>query len=244
MNKLAPDWFLVRANLACGGQVRHKPVCARSKFVYRSCRGNVQGSEIRISPGKIRWLFRHNDRSKVMSLGVPYPDSLRTRDVKIPIAIDLDSIGDAVALTARLFTEDAAVGDRAIGTKIINANVSLLAVVNVEFLAVGRKGQAVGLAEFLGEQSDFAAGVEPEDTLIGEFLLFSIHQVECRIGEVQRVIGAENNVVGAVEFLSFEAIRKDCVFSIGRKADDRAQHAGSINQPMLLVVGVAVRISE
>src|SRR4029077_2487167 len=114
MHKLAPDWFLVRANSVCGGQVRHKPVCRRPKFVYRSRRSNVQGSEIRISPGKIRWLFRHNDSSEMMPSGVPYPDSLRTGDVEISIAIHLDSIGDPVAFTTRLFAEDAAIGDRAV----------------------------------------------------------------------------------------------------------------------------------
>src|SRR5260370_7760875 len=113
MHKLAPDWFLVRANSVRGGQVRHKPVCRRAKFVHRSCRGNVQGSEIHISPGKIRRLFRHNDSSEVMSFSVPDPDSLRTRDVKISIAIDLDSIRDAVAFTTRLFAEDPPIPDRA-----------------------------------------------------------------------------------------------------------------------------------
>ena len=101
----------------------------------------------------------------MMSLSVPHPDSLGSCNLNISVAIDFDPVGNSVAFASGFFSKDAPVAERAVWAKIIDTNVSLLAVVHVETLAVRRKGQAIGLGEFFREKRDSAAGVETEDSL-------------------------------------------------------------------------------
>ena len=51
-------------------------------------------------------------------------------------------------------------------------------------------------------------------------------------------------VVRTVEFLAFVMVREDLVFSVGSYFDDGAQYAGTVDQPMLAVEGVAIGIAE
>ncbi len=91
----------------------------------------------------------------MMSLSVPHPDSLGSCNLNISVAIDFDPVGNSVAFASGFFSKDAPVAERAVWAKIIDTNVSLLAVVHVETLAV----------EFFREKRDSAAGVETEDSL-------------------------------------------------------------------------------
>ena len=94
------------------------------------------------------------------------------------------------------------------------------------------------------QQSNFAVCAQAEHALIRKLLLFAFDEIERGIGEIERAIGSQNDIVRAVEFLPLIAIGEHFVFSVRIHGDDGAQDAGAIDQPVLLVVGVAVRIAQ
>src|SRR5205823_7336636 len=51
-------------------------------------------------------------------------------------------------------------------------------------------------------------------------------------------------IIRAVEFLSFIVVSQYSVFPVRSQGDDGAQNAGAVNQSMLLVVSVAIRIAQ
>src|SRR3954454_9673251 len=68
--------------------------------------------------------------------------------------------------------------------------------------------------------------------------------IERGIGEVQRVIRAENYVVRTVELLAVVLIREHLVRAVVRDLNDRAKHACRRDQPPLCVASAPVRIAD
>src|SRR5205823_5864350 len=93
---------------------------------------------------------------------------------------------------------------------------------------------------------EYECGVraQPVDSLKWNFLLLSFQQVKSRIGEIQRSIGAHNDVVRAIKPLPFKAVGKRRILPIRTHADYRSQYACAIDKPLLLIEGIAIRISE
>jgi len=87
----------------------------------------------------------------MVAFGVPDPDAFRPGDEEVAVLIYLHSIGHAIAPTTRLLTEDAAVAEGSVGSNVVDADVSLFAVVNVKVLAIWRKSETVRLGQVLGE---------------------------------------------------------------------------------------------
>src|SRR5258708_7249580 len=110
--------------------------------------------------------------------------------------------------------------------------------------SVGREGKPVGLDQVFSQEANATLVVEAVHTLKRNFLLLSLDQIKRRVREVNGAVGTSHNIIGAVEFLAFIAVGEDSVFSLRRDRDDGSQNAGAINQAVLPVVGVAVRISE
>src|ERR1035438_8629756 len=180
----------------------------------------------------------------MLAICVPDPNPTRAGNIEISLAVNFYAVWNTVFLATWFFPKNAAVRQRSIRLKIVHPNVALLAVVNVELLAIGRKGQPVGLRQLFGQQRDFSIGIQAEDSLKGKLLFFSRYQVKRWIGEIQSTAGTKHYVIRTVQFLAFEAIGKNCVLAFGSYSDYRAQHAGAIDQAVLLVVGVAVWIAK
>src|SRR5256885_16285768 len=96
----------------------------------------------------------------MMALRIPHPDASRSRHVKISISVYFHSIRHAVAFATGFFSKDAAICQRAVWSDLINANVSLLAVIDVKTLSIGGEGQPVGLGQIFCEQSHFAIRIQ------------------------------------------------------------------------------------
>ena len=73
----------------------------------------------------------------MISLCIPDPDSFWAGHEQIALFVYLDSVGDAVVRASLFFSEDSAVGERAVGRDLIDADVSLVVVIDVEALSVG-----------------------------------------------------------------------------------------------------------
>ena len=78
-------------------------------LINRSGCRDVEGGVIGVSPGKVRWLLRHDDRSQMMAGWIPNPYALGADHIEVSLAIDPHAIGHAVILAARFDAEDASV---------------------------------------------------------------------------------------------------------------------------------------
>ncbi len=96
-----------------------------------SCSGYVQRAVVGIAPRQVRGLFRQVDRAQMMAPGIPDPNPSRPRHVEIALLVYLDPIGDAIAFASGFFPKDSAVLYGSVGIKVVDANISLLAVVHI-----------------------------------------------------------------------------------------------------------------
>jgi len=74
-----------------------------------------------------------------MALRVPNPNPLRTGDVNVSLSIDSHAIRHSIGFPSRLFAKDTAVRDRSVGRNVIDANISLLAVIDVKVFSIWGK---------------------------------------------------------------------------------------------------------
>src|SRR5579862_9357055 len=104
----------------------------------------------------------------MMALRVPHPNALRPGHEHVSGGVHLHAVGNAFALFAVLVAENAAVAEFSV-RKIVDADIALLAVVDIELLAVGRKCEAVRLREVSRQESHSllsrGAFVQPVNTL-------------------------------------------------------------------------------
>src|ERR1019366_8105938 len=121
------------------GQVWHEAMGHRTQLVHGSCRGDVEGAVVRVTPGEIGRLFGKNDGAEVVAFGVPHPNALRSGDVHVASAIDLHAVGNTVVFGAWFFSEDATVRNRAVGIEVEDVDVAVVAIVDIEVPAVGRE---------------------------------------------------------------------------------------------------------
>ena len=112
------------------------------------------------APVKVGDVFGHLDDAEVLACRVEYPHAARAGDVDVAAFVALHAVDDAVPefAVADVLGEDAAVAQRTVGSDIEDADVGVRGVVDVEKFLVGRKAQAVGLAEVVGFEMEFAVG--------------------------------------------------------------------------------------
>ena len=72
----------------------------------------------------------------MIAFRVPDPYALWSGDKEVAVLIHLDTIGYSIVFPAWLLAKNAAVGKGSIGGDVIHANVSFLAVVDVEVAAI------------------------------------------------------------------------------------------------------------
>src|SRR6267378_4919882 len=180
----------------------------------------------------------------MMAPGIPYPDASGAGHVEISIFVHFHSVGHAIAFAAGLFSEDAALRKRSIWRHVINTNVSLLAVSHVETLSIRREGEPIGLRQIHCEQAYLAIGIQAIHALKRNLLLHSLHQVESRVGEVDRTVGADDYIVGAVEAVPLITISENLVMPAGLDSDDGAQDAGAIEKMIFAVEGISIGIAK
>ena len=166
----------------------------------------------------------------MVALRIPHPDAFRSRHVEIPIPVYFHSVGYAVAFATGLSSEDAAICQRAVGPEAINANISLLAVIDVKTLSIGGEGQPVGLGQIFCQQLHFVIRIEAIHTLERNLLPLSLRQIESRVGEIDRTVRTNDDVVRAIEVFPLVAVGQDLVFAIRLDLDDGAQNARTVQQ--------------
>src|SRR5436190_14213050 len=128
-------------------QIRNKSASFRPQTINRSGSRDIERAVVFVSPGKIRWLFRHNDGAQMTALRIPYPDTLWSGYKNVALLINLDAIWHTFMWTSRFFTEDPSIGKTSIRPNVVHADISLLAIVHVKSLTVRRESQAIRLRQ-------------------------------------------------------------------------------------------------
>ena len=126
-------------------QVGDESMGFRSQAIDGSCRGDVQSPVVLVAPGEICRLLRQDDRSEMVAVRVPQPDPLRARHKNISLLIEFHVIRDTIVLASGFGSKNPSIRERCIRCEIIDANISLLAVVHIEFLAIRRNPQSIRL---------------------------------------------------------------------------------------------------
>lgn len=225
-------------------ELGNKPAGEGPNAVNGCCGSDVQGFVVLVSPCQVGGLLGGENRSQVMSLRIPHPYTLRSHHKQVSGPIDAHSVWDTVFGAIVFIAEDAAVGKRPAGMKVIYPDVALLAVVDIQQFPIRGKGQAVGLSQILGEQPNAAILAEPVDALKGDFLRLTFRQIERRVREIDGLVRADNQVIRAVKPFSLKPIGKNGIPPVGRNANDGPQDACTVQKLVVGIVGVAIRIAK
>src|SRR5205085_680159 len=116
---------------------------------------------------------------------------------QISLLVHFHAIGYAAAvfLTAFFFSEDAAVSKRSVSGDLVDANVALLAVVDIKALAIWGKSQAVRLCQIFCQQAHVAFVIESIHALKWNLLLCARTEIHVRVCEIEGAIGTNDNIV-------------------------------------------------
>lgn len=91
-------------------------------------------------------------RPNFFALGVNDPQPAGAAAIDIAIDIDLHAVGDAGFGAAQIDIDVVRMlGERAVGRHVKGADVATARIVDVEHALVGRKGEAVGHDEIIGQ---------------------------------------------------------------------------------------------
>ena len=132
-------------------------------------------------------------------------------------------------LTARFFSEDAPVAQRAVRSNVINTDISFFAVIYVEMFTIRRERQAIGLSKIFGQQPHRAFAVQTIHALERDLLLLTLYQIKCRVREINGTIGTNYDVVGLLSFFPSYRSARTVYLPSGVTAIMRTQHAGAID---------------
>ena len=128
-------------------QRRHKPTNFGPETIDRGRGCDVQRVVILVSPSQVGRLLGHFNRSKMVTLCIPHPNSFRAGHKQIAALVNFNSVGHAVLRTGLLFSKHSSIRKIPVWRNVVHANISLFAVIYVEALAIWRECEAVGLTQ-------------------------------------------------------------------------------------------------
>ena len=148
--------------------------------------------------------------------------------------VDLHPVRDALLdhAGADALEEHAAVRERAVGVDVVDLDVGARGVVDVQQLLVGREAEPVRHLELVLGDGEVelvlaAARGDPEDALPAELArALDAEAGEAavpRVGEVDRPVGADGDVVRAVQVLALPVEGERLADAVGALADERAR---------------------
>src|SRR4051794_7643480 len=221
--------------------------------VQRGRRGDEQPVPVRPAPVEVADRLGHLDGAELLALRVEHAHAARARDPDVAALVELHPVHEVAGVEvagADAGGQHAAIGQRAVRGHVEDADVAVLGVVDVQQRLVGREAQAVGLAEVVHQQLRVAAlRRDPVDALEGEVLLAldaePRHPPVSGVGEVDRAVALDDDVVGAVELAPLVVAGQDlppAARAVGIHPHDRARDVLAHDQAALVVERHAVAL--
>src|SRR6267378_206846 len=212
-------------------------------LVDAGARGDVQGLVVGVAELDVGDELRREDRSEMLALGRYDPHSARRRFPDVPLDVDLQAVGDSWSRVAADVDEHLAVGHRVVGQDAIAPHVLVAAAVRVESFFVGRKRQAVRVGDVVDDAAHLAA-LDHVDALEVQALarvLLAKAQAAVGVGEVDRAVALDDDVVRAVELPAFETVGEYGALAVLLDPVDRPSGPCRDDEPALPVEGEPVR---
>jgi len=107
----------------------------------------------------------------MIAVRVPDPNSAGAGNVDVSAGIYAHAVGNAAA--AFLLPEHSAVLQLAAIRYVVHANLMFTRVINIQTLSIGRKRETVRLRQIFGQETNFAAIIQPVDALKRNFPCFA-----------------------------------------------------------------------
>src|ERR1044071_3574846 len=162
------------------------------------------------APGQVADVLRDPDRSEMLAVRADHPDAARAYDPDVALHVALHPVRDSLLddPAADPLEEHASVRERAVGADVVDLDEGARRVVDVEQRLVRREAEAVRLLVLvlLDDELRIApTGRNPEDALPAELPLAleaeDGHAPVPRVGETDRAVGLDPDVVRAVQLL-------------------------------------------
>ncbi len=246
-----------RCRPGCGRRVlagAHIGLVARSDLhrhrIDRMRRGDVERAPIRPAPGQIADQFGNAQLADQSAVRRIDPDSARRRNPDIAERVAFHAIRHA-GLGGRddVGGEHPAVAEAAAGIDVEHADQMLDGIVDVEPLLVRRKAQPVRLIEQIAVDQQLrraAAGRHAIDALEAElarpFDAVDRHPAVPRIGEIDRAVGLDADVVRRIQLQPVEMRRQDLAPPVGAFAHQRGGGVLADDQVQPGIIGHAVAL--
>src|SRR5882762_5074730 len=179
----------------------------------------------------------------MLAFGRDDPHAARRRFPDVSLDVDLQAVGDPGGRIAADVDEHLAVGDGVVGQDAVAPHVLVAAAVRVENFFVGRQGQAVWVRDVVDDPGHLAA-LDHVDALEVQTLariLIAQAQAAVGVGEVDRAVLLDDDVVRAVELLAFEAVGEHGARAVPFDPVDRPSGPGRDDEPALPVEREPVR---
>src|SRR5882762_7065304 len=179
----------------------------------------------------------------MLALGRYDPHPARRRFPDVALDVDLQAVGDSGSRVAADVDEHLAVGHRVVGQDAIAPHVLVAAAVRVENFFVERQRQAVRVGDVVDDAAHLAA-LDHVDTLEVQALarvLLAKAQAAVGVGEVDRAVALDDDVVRAVELPAFETVGEHGALAVLLDPVDRPSGPCRDDEPALPVEGEPVR---
>src|SRR6266516_5997200 len=219
------------------------PRCVHPDLVDAGARGDVQGLVVGVPELDIGDELGREYRPQMSALGRYDPHATRSRFPDVALDVDLQAVGDSGSRIAADVDEHLAVGRCIVGQDTIAPHVLVAAAVRVESFFVGRERQAVRVRDVVDDAAH-ASALDHVDTLEVQALarvLLAKAQAAVGVGEVDRAVLLDDDVVRSVELLAFEAVCEHGALAVLLDPVDRPSGPGRDDEPALPVEGEPVR---
>src|SRR5437762_1387095 len=212
-------------------------------LVDAGARGDVQGLVVGVAELDVGDELGCQYRTEMLAFGRDDPNPARRRFPDVAADVHLQAVGDSGSRIAADVDEHLAVGHRVVGQDAIAPHVLVAAAVRVENFFVGRQGEAVRVGDVVDDPAH-ASALDHVDALEVQALarvLLAKAQAAVGVGEVDRAVFLDDDVVRPVELLAFETVGEDGALAVLLDPVDRPSRPGRDDEPPLAVEGEPVR---
>lgn len=201
-----------------------------SDLVDAGTRGDKQCFAVDTAEREIGGHLRGLDSAKVLPFGGDDQHAAWTGFIEIAFGVDAKAVGDAGRSFVAQVGEQHAVAERAVLADVVAIDDT--STVDVEISFVRREGEAVGHWHVIDEEGERAA-LPHEDGIEGQFaagILAAEVEPAIGIGEVDRPIALDDDVVGGVEVFALVAVSQYRAFAVFLDAHEGAASEGCDNE--------------
>ena len=160
--------------------------------------GYEESCEIFSSPCEIGCGAGKENPAESFSCRSPDPYSPWSGDVKIALLINFYAVWYTMLTFDLLFRKETTIRCFAV-VEVITPDCSLLCVVDVKNVSIGRKCQPVWLHEILNQQRKCTVLCQSIDALERCLLLLAFYEIKSWISKVKRTVRPKCDVIGTIE---------------------------------------------